>query len=72
MRMLFSVLGLVLVLAIVGVLARKQLSPAAAPAASGASAAPTPAQQGRRVQENVQQQVESLMQQPRPMPDEGQ
>jgi hypothetical protein len=70
MRMLLSLVGLVVVLAIVGVLAKKQMATVAPAPVSGQSAAQTPAQQSRQVQRQVQQQVESLMQQPRPLPDE--
>ena len=68
MRMVFGVLGLLVVLAVVGVLAKKQLT-AVAPglqAAPGASAAASPAVQVQR----VQQAVQDAMQQPRPMPDD--
>ena len=74
MRMIFGVLTLLFAVAIVGVLAKKQLSavsapPPLVPAASGAPvAAPTGTPQ-QQVQQ-VQQQVQDLMSQPRPMPDE--
>lgn len=70
MRMLLSLVGLVVALAIVGVLVKKQMAAVAPTPASGQPAAQTPAQQSRQVQRQVQQQVESLMQQPRPLPDE--
>lgn len=74
MRMVLGVLSLLVVVAVIGVLAKKQLG-AAAPAAPAASvgatetmARPTgtPAQQVQQ----FKQVVESTMQQARPMPDE--
>jgi hypothetical protein len=71
MRMIFGVLSLLFVVAIVGVLAKKQLgsasAPAAVPATAGSVAAPsgTPKQQVQQ----VQQAVEGAMQ-ARPMPEE--
>ena len=50
MRAVFSVVGLVLVLAVVGVLAKKQLGAGVAPQASGAPAAATPQQQVQQFQ----------------------
>lgn len=75
MRILFSVLGLLVVVAIVGVLAKKQLGAvsAPAPAVTGLPAAApgqTPAQQSQQLQRQVQQNVEGLMQQARPMPED--
>ncbi|MDH5540631.1 MAG: hypothetical protein OEY03_14620 [Rhizobacter sp.] len=71
MRLIFGVLSLLVVVAIVGMLARKQLQsvsstrPAEAaaagvqvPAASG-----TPAQQSRQLQQAVREDVNKLMQQ---------
>jgi hypothetical protein len=70
MRAVFSVVGLLLVVAVVALLARKQFASVPAPAgvASPAAAAPgaTPQQQVRQFQQAVQQQ----MQQPRPVPDD--
>jgi Na+-transporting methylmalonyl-CoA/oxaloacetate decarboxylase gamma subunit len=74
MRVVFGVLSLLVVVAIVGLLARKQLgatAPVAAPAstpASGSMAAPagTPQQQVRQ----FQQAVQGAMQQARPMPED--
>ena len=79
MRAVFGLVGLVVVLAIVGLLAKKQLSatrapvPAlqTAPRADPASAPPvTVRDQSQQIQQQVKQQVEGLMQQARPMPDE--
>ncbi|WP_026436113.1 hypothetical protein [Acidovorax sp. JHL-9] len=81
MRAVFGLVGLVVALAIVGVLAKKQLAATRAPvsslqlpAAPGGAAAPAPADsvraQGQQVQQQVRQQMEGLMQQARPMPDD--
>jgi hypothetical protein len=76
MRAVFGILSLLVVVAIVGLLARKQLgatAPVAAPAstqapAGGSMAAPagTPQQQVRQ----FQQAVQGAMQQARPMPED--
>ncbi|HSV51981.1 MAG TPA: hypothetical protein VLJ57_07685 [Burkholderiaceae bacterium] len=81
MRVVFGVLSLLLVVMIVGVLARKQLGAASAPIAAPKAAgvdlvlpAPTPGatpqQQSQQVQQQVKQSVEGLMQQARPMPED--
>jgi hypothetical protein len=80
MKGAFGLLGLVLVLAVVGVLVRKQLVvsrpplPAVAPSAAGAPAAPVPAltvrEHSQQTQQAVRQATEGLMQQARPMPDD--
>ncbi|MEJ8837287.1 hypothetical protein [Ramlibacter sp. AN1133] len=73
MRAIFSVLGLLLVVLIVGMLARKQLSSGVAPPppanAPAGVAAPTgtPKQQVQQ----FEQAVQGAMQQPRALPDEG-
>jgi hypothetical protein len=74
MRAVFGVLSLLIVLAVVGLLVRKQLAtlaPAARPAAAvpaGGMAAPsgTPQQQVQQ----FQQAVQGTMQQARPMPED--
>jgi type II secretory pathway pseudopilin PulG len=66
MRAVFGVVGLVVVLAIVGVLAKKQLSAGVAPRATGAPSAATPQQQVQQ----FQKAAESAMQQARPLPEE--
>ncbi len=81
MRAVFGLVGLVVVLAIVGLLAKKQLSatrapvPAlqtVAPGAAPASAPPvTVREQSQQVQQQVKQQMEGLMQQARPMPEDA-
>lgn len=71
MRMIFGVLSLLFVVAIVGVLVKKQLSgPVLAPAivVPGAAAIPgaaTPQQQSQQAQQQYKQAIESAMQ-PRP------
>lgn len=76
MRIVLSTLGLLVVVAIVGLLARKQLGSASAPAAvPGLPAASAPAsatvrQQGQQIQQQMKQAVEGAMQQARPMPED--
>lgn len=80
MRLGFGLVGLLLALAIVAVLAKRQMGAtrAAVPPAVQEQpvptdgAAPTVRAQGQQVQQQVRQQVEALMQQPRPVPDESQ
>ena len=68
MRALFSIVSLLLVLAIVGVLAKKQLGGTAS-VIPGATPGATPQQQSQQVQQQIQQSVEGAMQ-ARPMPDD--
>jgi hypothetical protein len=79
MKGIFGLVGLLLALAIVGVVVKKQLDtssqgvPAMAPAVSGGAAsapATTVREQSQQVQQQYKQAVEGLIQQPRPMPDE--
>lgn len=78
MRALFGIVSLLLVLAIVGVLVKKQLAPAPlAPAtADGSVLLPVPAegstvrQQSQQIQQQYRQKLEGAMQQVRPMPDD--
>lgn len=79
MRALFGVVSLLLVLAIVGVLAKKQLSPVTLqPAtADGSMRLPAPPaegstvrQQSQQIQQQYRQTLEGAMQQARPMPDD--
>ncbi len=74
MRGLFGVVGLLLTLAIVGVLAKKQLGAVTtvAPPAGFASApaGATVQQQSQLLQQQVKQSVEGTMQQARPMPED--
>lgn len=80
MRAIFSLMGLLVVLAIVGMLVKKQLGavsvtpvPASSAAEAGVSLpAVTPgATPQAQIQQQIKQSVEAAMQQPRPMP-EGQ
>ena len=71
MRAVFTVLGLVVVLAIVGVLAKKQLGAGVAPkGAAAAEGVTVPAGTPQQQVQQFQKAAESAMQQPRPMPDE--
>ena len=78
MRFFFGLIGLVVVLAIVGTLVKQQLASQKAPApglpALQVPGAPAPTgnvrEQSQQIQQQVKQQVEGLMQQARPMPDE--
>ena len=74
MKALFGVLSLLVVLALVGVLARKQLSAVngvQVPGASLGSDAPMPAkQQAQQVQQQFKAAAEAAVQQPRTMPDD--
>lgn len=65
MRMIFGVLSLLIVVAVVGVLAKKQLAVAPAPV-SAMPGAGAPQQQV----EQVRQAVQDAMQQSRPMPED--
>lgn len=74
MRAMFGLIGLVIVLALVGLLVKKQMATTKAPvpALQGASA-PTGSvrEQSQQMQEQVKQQMDSLMQQARPMPEDA-
>jgi hypothetical protein len=80
MRAVFGVAGLVVALAVVGLLGKKQLSAVSTPVpalqtapAVDAAATPAPAvtvrEQSQQLQQQYRQQVEGLLQQARPMPD---
>lgn len=72
MRAVFSVLGLLLVVAIVGLLARKQLASVPAPTAAPAAASGNPVPLSGTPQQQIQQfrkAVQESMQAPRPDPD---
>jgi hypothetical protein len=72
MRIVFGVLGLLIVLAVVAQLAKKQMgtvsvaAPGIAVPASGAS----PQQQSQQLQKQLGQSVENSLQQARPMPED--
>jgi hypothetical protein len=75
MRAVMGVAGLLVVLAIVGVLAKKQLAATKTPVTVlqvPGQPAPTGTvrEQSQQVQQQVKQQVEGLMQQARPMPED--
>ncbi len=69
MRVLFGIASLLIVLAIVGVLAKKQLGGTAS-VAPGAAPEASPQQQGQQIQQDIKQAVEGAMQQARPIPDD--
>ena len=85
MRVVFGVLSLLIALAVVGLLAKKQMSslsvaptraqaPATAdPVASVPAPLPaaTPQAQSQQIQQQVRQTVEGTLQQARPMPDDN-
>jgi multidrug efflux pump subunit AcrB len=80
MKALFSILSLLIVLAVVGLLAKKQLSavsstPVSVPgntdvAMPTTTPGATPQQQSQQIQQQVKQSVEAALQQARPLPDE--
>ena len=77
MRAIFGVLGLVLVLGVVGWLAKTQLASnrqaipsLAVPGAEPVAPAATVREQSQQMQQQVRQSVEAAMQQARPMPDD--
>ena len=80
MRSIFGIVGLLVVLAVVGVLVKKQIGAVQeikVPAVSGAPAATSSTEPGANVQQQsqqIQQQykatVDAAVQQPRAMPDE--
>ena len=72
MRAVFGILGLVIVVAVIGVLAKKQLASVAVPSVAppGASAAPAGAVTPRQQMDQLKQGLESTLQQPREIPDD--
>ena len=72
MRTVFGILSLLIALAIVAVLVKKQMgmltvAPTGMPIAPASAALP---QQSQQIQQQVKQSVENTLQQPRPMPDD--
>lgn len=65
MRALVGIVSLLVVLAIVGLLAQKQMG-----GTTGAAPHATPQPQSLQLPQQVQQSVEGAMQQARPMPDD--
>lgn len=79
MRFGAGLVGLLVVLAIVVLAARKQLGstrvvlpPAVQQAPAGSGQPASVREQSRQTQQQIQQQVQSLMQQPRPVPGDEQ
>ena len=73
MRAVFGVLGLLIALALVAVLAKKQVGALNTPTPAGVTALPagaTPQQQSQQIQKQIGQEVENTLQQTRPMPDD--
>ena len=68
MRAVFTIVGLVVVLGIVGVLAKKQLTAGVAP--HGATEAGVPTGTPQQQLQQFQKSLDAAMQQPRAMPDE--
>jgi hypothetical protein len=66
-RGLFGLVGLLLVVVIVGLLARKQLTPTQLPTAPGAESleSANPAQPSRQIPDQFKQDLEKALQQPR-------
>ena len=69
MRAVFGILGLLFVVAIVGVLAKKQLGAGVAPAPGGEAGVVVPAATPKQQVQQFEQAVQGAMQQARPMPD---
>lgn len=72
MRAVFGVVGLLIALAIVAVLAKKQMGALSVSPAVSASApvGATVQQQSQQIQKAIGQSVEATMQQARPMPED--
>lgn len=78
MRALFGVVSLLVVLAIVGLLAKKQMSSIneiKVPTVAGAASAPLPPgatvqQQSQNIQQQYKEAAEAAVQQPRTVPDD--
>lgn len=75
MRAIFGVLGLLVVVAIIGLLAKKQLGAGVAPSTARSSDVPAVAAPAGTPQQQVQQfqraAQEAMQQQPRAMPDDS-
>ena len=70
MRAVFSILSLLIVVAIVGVLAKKQLTGAPAPARANEAGVVVPTGTPQQQVQQYKQAVQGAMQQARPMPDD--
>jgi len=66
-----GLIGLVLALAIVGLLARKQLGGATAPVVSGAPATGDVRAQSQQIQQQFKQSLDQAMQKRPPVPDDN-
>ena len=66
MRMVFGVLSLLFVVAVIGVLAKKQLGTVLGASSPGT----TPQQQSQQLQNQVKKSVEDAMRQTRPEPED--
>jgi hypothetical protein len=71
MRALFSVVGLLIVVAIIGMIAKKQLTAIAPTAPVTVSGAPAPAMSPQNQVQAMKQAAEAALQTPRPMPDDS-
>jgi type IV secretory pathway TrbF-like protein len=75
MRGTFGLIGLVIVLALVGLLVKKQMAATTVPVPALQQGAPAATgsvrQQSQQVQDQVRQQMDALMQQARPMPEDA-
>lgn len=70
MRGIFGIVGLLVVVVIVGLLARKQLSAGVAPPAATVEGVSAPAGTPKQQVQQFEQAVQGAMQQARPMPDD--
>ena len=80
MKSIISILGLLIVVAIVGILAKKQFGATSETTAKpqegsqilvpATTPSATPQQQSQQIQQQVKQSVEAAMQQARPVPDD--
>ena len=80
MKAIFSILGLLIVVAITGILVKKQfgvvplsaIKPQTDAQISGPATTPgaTPQEQSQQIQQHVKQSIEAAIQQARPMPDD--
>lgn len=72
MRAVLGIVGLLVVVVIVGVLAKKQLTAVSVPSAGpGATPGTAPAATPRQQVEQFKQGLDATMQQPRPMPEDS-
>lgn len=69
MKAIFGVLGLLIALAVVGVLVKQQLGSTTGATPLAPNASPHPP--GEPLQQQIKQSVDAAMQQPRPMPDDN-